>query len=424
MFPRFREVAIFEGSRPPIGPNDFSLIPGCSREVLAGFLAMTTFTFTKSKILSAIPGEYADTERSYLRLYVTDKGKRTLGVYKWSPELHRPVRISLGEYMGEDAAVLRDRALDAFRAHEAKAKNRKAGTPEPEKPLTLRHYLTAYTVALRADPATGAPRWAETILTRIYGDWLDLPMASITQAMLDDRNTRTAIANGPAAAGKAAKAFKAVFSYARKKRGYQGRDITLGLKVQESPQRTRVLDDDERARVVTALDHPTLMPYVRPFIRLLMLTGVRWGNLASARWEDMDLGTGEWIIPWRKSKNRREIRVRLRPDAVQVLKEWRSYQELDGTTEEWVFPSPKNSSSGHIEEPSFAWNRVQGLAGLKKHATLHDLRRTFGSTLLQADVPMAVVRDALGHKSIAVTEKHYAFLSKRAIDSHIDRVRL
>jgi len=114
----------------------------------------------------------------------------------------------------------------------------------------------------------------------------------------------------------------------------------------------------------------------------------------------------------------------LRPDAVQVLKGWRSYQELDGTTEEWVFPSPKNSSSGHIEEPSFAWNRVQSLAGLKKHATLHDLRRTFGSTLLQADVPMAVVRDALGHKSIAVTEKHYAFLSKRAIDSHIDRVTL
>lgn len=417
-------MAIFEGSRPPIKANDFSLIPGCSREVLAGFLAMTTFTFTKSKILSATPGEHTDSERSYLRLYVTDKGKRNLGVYKWSPELQRPVRISLGEYMGEEASVLRDRALEAFRAHEAKAKDRKAGVPDMEKPLALREYLTAYTTALRADPTTGNPRWAETVLSRVYKDWLDRPLASITQAMLDDRHTRTVVTNGPSAAGKAAKAFKAVFSYARKKRGYQGRDITLGLKIQESPQRTRILDDDERARVIAALDDPALLPYVKPFIRLLMLTGVRWGNLAAARWEDMDLDTGEWLIPWRKSKNRQEIRVRLRPDAVQVLKDWRSYQELDDAVGEWVFPSPKNSSSGHIEEPSFAWNRVQELAGLKRHATLHDLRRTFGSTLLQADVPMAVVRDALGHKSIAVTEKHYAFLNKRAIDSHIDRVTL
>ena len=424
MFPRFREMAIFEGSRPPIRANDFSLIPGCSREVLAGFLAMTTFTFTKSKILSALPGEHTDSERSYLRLYVTEKGKRNLGVYKWSPELQRPVRISLGEYMGEEGSTLRDRALEAFRAHEEKAKGRKAGIPDAEKSLTLREYLTAYTTALRADPTTGDPRWAETTVSRVYKDWLDLPLPSITHVMLDERHIQTVIANGPAAAGRAAKAFKAVFSYARKKRGYQGRDITLGLKIQESPQRTRILDDDERRRVIAALDHPSLMPYVKPFIRLLMLTGVRWGNLASARWEDMDLDTGEWLIPWRKSKNRQEIRVRLRPDAVQELKDWRDYQELDSAPGEWVFPSPKNSSSGHIEEPSFAWNRVQKLAGLKKHATLHDLRRTFGSTLLQADVPMAVVRDALGHKSVAVTEKHYAFLNKRAIDVHIDRVSL
>lgn len=385
---------------------------------------MTTFTFTKSKILSADPGEYTDSERSYLRLYVTDKGRRSLGVYKWSPELQRPVRISLGEYMGEDAAVLRDRALDAFRAHEARAKRQKEGKPEAEEALPLREYLAAYTLALRADPTAGDPRWAEKIFNRFYKDWLDKSLASITPAMVDDRHTQTVIKNGPAAAGRAAKAFKAVFSYARKKRGYQGRDITLGLKIQESPQRTRVLDVNERAQVIAVLDDPILMPYVKPFIRLLMLTGVRWGNLAAARWEDMDLDGGEWIIPWQKSKNRHEIRVRLRPDAVQVLKDWAAYQELEGTSGEWVFPSPKNSSSGHIEEPSFAWNRVQKLAGLKKHATLHDLRRTFGSALLQADVPMAVVRDALGHKSIAVTEKHYAFLSKNATDPHIDRVAL
>lgn len=383
-----------------------------------------TFTFTKSKIDNAAPGEYIDGALPYLRLYVSAKGKRMLGIYKWSPVLGRPVRLSLGEYKGENADALRERARSRFRSHEEQAQADRDGTPRADKPQILREYLTAYTAALRADPTTGNPRWAEKILGRMYGDWLDRPLNSITPAMMDDRHTRIVLKQGPAAAAKAAKAFKAVFSYARKKRGYQGRDITLGLKVQESPQRTRILDDDERARVIAALNDPSLMPYVKPFIRLLMLTGVRWGNLAAARWEDMDLDRGEWIIPWQKSKNRMELRVRLRPDAVQVLMDWREHQKQDETLSEWVFPSPKNSSSGHIEEPSFAWNRVQQLAALKKHATLHDLRRTFGSTLLQAEVPMAAVRDALGHKSIAVTEKHYAFLKRTSVDQYVDRVSL
>lgn len=36
---------------------------------------------------------------------------------------------------------------------------------------------------------------------------------------------------------------------------------------------------------------PEFCPYVYPLFHSLMLTGVRWSNLAAARWDENDLAT-------------------------------------------------------------------------------------------------------------------------------------
>ena len=48
-----------------------------------------------------------------------------------------------------------------------------------------------------------------------------------------------------------------------------------------------------------------------------------------------------------------------------------------------------------------------------KNLTIHDLRRSFGSTMLLAN-DMALASKALGHSSIKVTEAHYAFIPDNA----------
>lgn len=73
-----------------------------------------------------------------------------------------------------------------------------------------------------------------------------------------------------------------------------------------------------------------------------------------------------------------------------------------------------------------AFDEAVKRAGLED-LTWHDLRRTCGCRLLQDHgLSMVQVRDWLGHSSIAVTEKHYAFLSVddlfEAIEKSADRI--
>jgi integrase len=41
---------------------------------------------------------------------------------------------------------------------------------------------------------------------------------------------------------------------------------------------------------------------------------------------------------------------------------------------------------------------------------IHDLRRSFGSTLINLKVPLPEISKLLGHSKTAITEAHYAFL--------------
>ncbi len=185
----------------------------------------------------------------------------------------------------------------------------------------------------------------------------------------------------------------------------------------DSDTRERVLNDREREQVLAALETDEFKFTIwRPFFRLLLLTGVRWGNLAAANWKDIDLDAAIWTIPRSESKMKNIMRVRLRAEAVEL------FREQVGKDKTWVFPSPKKSRSGHITEPGYAWLRVLEAAGIEEHATPHDLRRTFGSVLLRAGAPLEVVKETLGHRNIQTTEKHYAFMDDATVRRYLDGI--
>jgi hypothetical protein len=60
-------------------------------------------------------------------------------------------------------------------------------------------------------------------------------------------------------------------------------------------------------------------------------------------------------------------------------------------------------------------------AGLRP-MRFHDLRRTFGSLLIQAGASLAYVRDQMGHASIQVTADVYGHLVPGANISFVDRL--
>lgn len=77
---------------------------------------------------------------------------------------------------------------------------------------------------------------------------------------------------------------------------------------------------------------------------------------------------------------------------------------------------------GERIEHTWAYRELQRAAGLAGIDDLewHDLRRTCGCRLLQDhDMPMAKVSKWLGHSSVKVTEKHYAFLGVEDLERSI-----
>jgi len=81
--------------------------------------------------------------------------------------------------------------------------------------------------------------------------------------------------------------------------------------------RERILDDGE-LRLVWEAAGILGYPY-KPMIRLLILTGQRRGEVAGARWSELDLGAALWTIPSARSKNHRQHTVPLSPLAIDIL---------------------------------------------------------------------------------------------------------
>jgi integrase len=193
---------------------------------------------------------------------------------------------------------------------------------------------------------------------------------------------------GHRTANKAVALLRAVLAFAGRKTDNPAAGVTL---FRQTPRRRR-LSDEEAARFRKALEG--FEQGWRDFFTLSLLTGMRRQNLMAMRWADVELERARWIVPATWSKHGDEVVIPLTREAVTLLQDMKDRRGASP----WVFPSDK-SQSGHIEEPKKARERLLKAAGIQD-LWLHDLRRTFGSRLAEADASGPVIAAALGHKSL------------------------
>ena len=369
-----------------------------------------TEAYVKTQKAASLLAEIQDEMEPSLRLYFTAKNV-LWGLYKWCPATGRPVRKSLGKW--PDVTV--DDARKKARALSSEIGN--GGTlPAKAKPNTLRELAELYGQHLKSKKMK---TWAEPerIIERSFHDWLPRPIQTITKSALSIRHDKITESRGKHAAARAVKVLRAIYSYAIKMDLYEGANIAKFVDVVDSHARTRVLTGDESKKIQWALQSPQWMEWVAPYFRLLLLTGVRRSNLSSARWKHIDLDRGLWVIPSDESKNGRALEVVLMPEAVDILRDRQgevSANDLWADLQEWVFPSTR-SDSGHLEDPYTTWKEVLKLAEVPEDITIHDLRRTYGSILVNAGVAMPIIAKALGHSDPATTARHYAHVNVETV---------
>ena len=132
------------------------------------------------------------------------------------------------------------------------------------------------------------------------------------------------------------------------------------------------------------------------YLQALVLTGARREEMASLRWQDVDL---QWGSMWVKDKVAEEGRkIPLTPYLASRL-------SALPRRSEWVFSSPA-AKNGRLAEPRIPHKRALSAAGIPS-VTLHGLRRTFISLAEWVEMPTGVVAQIVGHAPSATAEKHY-----------------
>jgi integrase len=136
------------------------------------------------------------------------------------------------------------------------------------------------------------------------------------------------------------------------------------------------------------------------FAAILVVLGVRKGELIASKWAEFELGSDIpiWHIPKERNKTGAAISVPL-PGAVV---KWLDELKIRAYCSEFVFPNRRPSKRFGHASPDTINAAIYKLFGEGKlsveHFTIHDLRRTCRSLMAGEGVPGHVAERCLNHK--------------------------
>lgn len=163
-----------------------------------------------------------------------------------------------------------------------------------------------------------------------------------------------------------------------------------------------ILDETMYATLLDAIKGETAFFQV-PFV-LSLTTGARRGEAEAARWGDIDLDRASWSIP----RNKAELpRAAYLPSfAVEWLRPFAEGKKRDDR----VCPFTRRYTQDR-------WTRIRRELGIVDFRW-HDLRHAFASWLVSNGATLYEAKDALGHRSIASTQRYAHLVTARPTVGH------
>jgi len=178
-------------------------------------------------------------------------------------------------------------------------------------------------------------------------------------------------------------------------------------------RKIRVKRPDVLPRAMAPADVKLLLAVIgnardRAMILVLLRSGLRIGELLGVRMEDVRLDEKK-ILVWEGEKNLTGRTVCLSEDACCALERWFERRDPRKTN---VFYAQAHSSMSYTTAREIHRKYIEkaGLAG--KGYTLHSLRHTFATDLLNAGMRLECLQQLLGHNSLEMTLR-YARLTDR-----------
>lgn len=168
----------------------------------------------------------------------------------------------------------------------------------------------------------------------------------------------------------------------------------------EADRRELYLSVHELRRMRAVLDHLRPDDPLRPMVLITINTGLRWGELARADWAWIDGRRKAITVQASATKAKRTRVVSLNREAWDALKSYRVAIGATHAQNGLIFPSKRRGQI--LTRPPRKWALVKH-AMRRPDLRWHDLRHHCASQLAMAGVPLATIREVLGHQTMQTT---------------------
>jgi integrase len=267
-------------------------------------------------------------------------------------------------------------AIRDQRADPARDGKRVEGDDGPETyAKAVEKYIETYQIKKKGNRTAGE---VKRLLLREGAGWLDSPVNEITRSDIHNLLDRLMADGKHYLANRAFAALRTFFKWC------VSRD-----KIEHSPcegverpfdgerPRERHYDDDEIRAIWKAAD--ALEGPRGAFLKVMLLTGKRRGEVAGLTWDELDLDNGIWTLPASRTKGKRAHKMPLPGLAVRILK---AQPRIEGNS--LVFPGQRHG------KPISGWsvfNRAVEKASGVSDFTFHACRHTLKTRLGELGVP-------------------------------------
>jgi site-specific recombinase XerD len=166
-----------------------------------------------------------------------------------------------------------------------------------------------------------------------------------------------------------------------------------------------VLSPDETKRLLAMSENLK----VRVLLALSYGAGLRAGEVVRLKAGDID--SAQNVIRIVQAKGRKDRHVMLSPETLALLRQWwkvRPTRFDAGVAQEQrlLFPGAKPGKPMTTRQLSRLFHETADAAGIKKAVTLHALRHSFATHLLERGTDIRIIQALLGHEKLDTTARY------------------
>jgi site-specific recombinase XerD len=148
---------------------------------------------------------------------------------------------------------------------------------------------------------------------------------------------------------------------------------------------------------------------VRVLLGLGYGCGLRAGEVVRLKVKHID--SAQRIIRIEQSKGRKDRHVMLSPETLDLLRQWwkarpRYYDAGVPLEERWLFPGRRRGKPMSTRQLNRLFHEASDAAGIKKSVTLHALRHSFATHLLERGTDIRIIQALLGHDKLDTTARY------------------